>query len=190
VATLYVVDMDDTLLRTNTRVRVTRVDGTTVRYNSQQYKSYVRQPGDQVDYSEFTDPERLMLTSKPVKRVVAWMRALVLGPGSRLVIVTGRESTIGIGWIVAALAKHGVVVRLRDVFAVGTATLGTVPELKAGLVVNLSRSYDRVEMVDDSVANLDAFLTTMRRVCPSVTATAVHVDQLGQMRPYHTAPNN
>ncbi len=52
---LYIFDFDDTLAMTDSHVRVIRSDGQIDRLDSRQFAAYRPHPGDDLDFSEFTE---------------------------------------------------------------------------------------------------------------------------------------
>jgi hypothetical protein len=54
VSTLYIFDFDDTLAMTDSHVRVIRSNGQVDRLDSREFAKYRPEPGDELDFSEFT----------------------------------------------------------------------------------------------------------------------------------------
>ena len=52
---LYIFDFDDTLAMTDSHVRVIRVNGNVDRLGSREFAKYRAEPGDNLDFSEFTE---------------------------------------------------------------------------------------------------------------------------------------
>ena len=52
---LHVFDFDDTLIKSDSEVVVTKADGTVLSLNSTDYKHYKKEPDDSFDYSEFNE---------------------------------------------------------------------------------------------------------------------------------------
>lgn len=55
MSSLYIFDFDDTLANTNSHVRVIRKNGAVDRLDSRQFASYRPIPGDELDFTEFTE---------------------------------------------------------------------------------------------------------------------------------------
>lgn len=86
---LRVFDMDDTLLRTDGKVKVTHDDGNSVKLTPKMFANYQRLPGDKFDYSEFY----LLINPKPIKWMMRIFEAVYASQGpSGLVIATIRDT--------------------------------------------------------------------------------------------------
>ena len=55
MSSLYIFDFDDTIANTNSHVRVIKKNGAVDRLDSRQFASYRPEPGDELDFTEFTE---------------------------------------------------------------------------------------------------------------------------------------
>ena len=55
MSSLYIFDFDDTIANTNSHVRVIKKNGAVDRLDSRQFASYRTEPGDELDFTEFTE---------------------------------------------------------------------------------------------------------------------------------------
>ena len=149
--TLHIFDFDDTLVRSDSGVIVNRADGKTERMSSSDYKGYVPEEGDELDFSEFdenlTDPEI-------VEEVFAELNAAVAldGPSS-VVILTARANPAPVEHFLSDNSVAGV-----TVVAVGSSS----PFAKAKYIMNRLKAedFDEVVVFEDNVKNI----RTIRKV--------------------------
>ena len=139
---IRVFDFDDTLVRTDGKVRVTN-SGKTREMSPAQYAVYNPKRGDTFDFDDFEK----VLNPKPVKLFQNILRK-VIGKGSRAEILTARGTY---GPIVTYLKSQGI--RNVRVNAIGTGK----PEAKADYIEKLIKNgYDYIEFFDDSPKNVEA----------------------------------
>ena len=51
--TLHIFDFDDTLVRSDSMIRITHADNSHEILSSEEYSTYVEKPGDKFDFSDF-----------------------------------------------------------------------------------------------------------------------------------------
>ena len=144
---LHVFDFDDTLIRSDSRVHVTKDDGTLLSLNSTQYKDYKKEPDDEFDYSEFAEYPK---NPQFIDTVLAELKAaLVLDGSGSVVILTARADTKP---VVDFLADNGLV----GIEVVGTGT--DDPYSKANYILGRLKSeeLDEVIVFEDSIKNIRA----------------------------------
>ena len=142
---LRVFDLDDTLVKTHSRVHVLKANGDELWLSPAEYAIYDKEPGDEFDYSEFSDvikPEAISWTQKILQKVVSKR-----GSGSA-VILTAR----GIS------AEPAIRDYLEDIGVsdIEIVTLGNSdPQLKADWIYEKAQSgeFSEIEFFDDSYKN-------------------------------------
>lgn len=143
---LRVFDLDDTLVKTNSRVHVTKASGKVLHLTPAEYAVYEKEVGDQFDYSDFyglVDPKAIGWTTKILKRVINKHGT------DAAVILTARASD--------APAKEFF--RINDIPEIPVVALGdSDPEMKAQWIkmVAMKFGYKEIEFFDDSPKNIAA----------------------------------
>lgn len=143
---LYVWDLDDTLVKTNSRVHVKKASGDLLHLTPGEYAVYEKEPGDEFDYSDFQtliDPESIRWTTRILKRVIAKHGK------DAAVILTARGNE----------EPAHEFLRLNDLPNIPIVALGdSHPEKKAQWIkwVALKFGYSQIHFFDDSKKNYDA----------------------------------
>lgn len=159
----WVFDFDDTLVKTGSRVFLTRADGMRVDLTPAQFAAHVREPGDTFDYSEFGR----LIDPRPVRWVVDLMRAATHDTGSQVAIVSARSVPEPIEQFLVMEGFSGV-----EVFALDDAD----PAAKAAWVsARVGRGgINELHFYDDSRRNVDAVAEAAKR-WPHVMTRCTHV---------------
>lgn len=153
---LRVFDLDDTLIRTQSKVLVTKADGSKLQLTPAQYAVYDKAPGDVFDFSHFEDlilPTEIKWTTKILRRVIT-KRGV-----NAAVILTARGS------------KKPVETFFREfqIPAIPIVALGdSDPQAKAQWILYVIKkfNYDVVEFFDDSIKNIKA-VENLRPLVPN-----------------------
>ena len=87
---LHVFDFDDTLIKSDSEVVITKANGAVLSLNSTEYKHYKKEPGDKFDYSDFNEYPK---AASFIDSVRAELKAAIAldGIGS-VVILTARQN--------------------------------------------------------------------------------------------------
>lgn len=144
--TLHVYDFDDTLVKTNTTIKIIKSDGTTQELTSREYVNYMPKPGDKLDFSNF---DKLINSSKPIITNIGNIRKSINTPNIKTTILTARKLAFPIMYHLRKKYKINAYV-----VAVG----GSNPELKADWIEKqvVNSGYNNIVFTDDSEHNLDA----------------------------------
>lgn len=136
---VFVVDFDDTLVRTACRVTVQRRN---VRWkiDSQQFVQFRAQPGDQLDFSDF----ELLRDPKPMWQTISFVRQL-LADGWDGYVCTAREDRRPVERFLQQMQ-----------LPLGLVPGCNRPELKAAVVNELLQDAESVLFLDDSQKNCEA----------------------------------
>jgi hypothetical protein len=143
---LRIFDLDDTLVKTNSKVHIKKASGELLDLNPAEYAVYEKEPGDEFDYSDFQglkDPKAIRWTTKILKLVIAKH-----GTDSA-VILTARGSE----------EPAREFFRLNDIPEIPVVALGNSdPEMKAQWIkmVAMKFGYTEIEFFDDSTKNIAA----------------------------------
>ena len=165
VKKLRVFDFDDTLVRTNSFVRLRKPGGEQVRMTPAEYALYSPMPDDDLDFEDFKtlkNPTEISWTLNILRSVVR--------TGGDAIILTARGDE----------AKPHIEEFLRSVGVPGieVVTLGdSNPMMKAAHVAARIEEfgYNFVEFFDDSVKNVHAVERMIANRYPGVTVKARHV---------------
>ncbi len=150
--TLHIFDFDDTLVRSDSRVVVKSLDGDLINMTSEQFASYIEQPGDVLDFSDF---EKYPVNPQIIEPVFGELRAAIALDGvNNTVILTARSNPSP----VQAFLKHHRIPSIH-VEAVGSSD----PMAKASYILerlNNDKTIDEVRVFEDNVRNI----RTIKRV--------------------------
>jgi len=159
---LRVFDLDDCLVRSNSKIHISKSDGTFLVLTAGQYAVYEKEPGDEFDYSEFqklVDPKTIDWTLKILKRVIAKH-----GPNGA-VILTARGTP----------APAEEFLKMNDIPNVPVVALNdSHPDSKAQWILMVIKrfGYTEVEFFDDSPKNIAAVEALKDKVPPGVKVIA------------------
>lgn len=161
---LYVFDFDDTLVKTDACVKVTRSCGETIVLTPQEFIHFKQEPGDIFDFSQFDvliNPREISWTCDIARGVYAKH-----GPHA-LSILTARGLRTPIEEFLHTIGTPGI-----DVGAVGTSD----PEVKASWIDKKIRHHNikHVEYFDDSHHNVLA-VGALQKSHPNVNFIARHI---------------
>lgn len=192
VRTLNVWDIDDTLFKTDARVKIMK-NGKMVRYlEPGEYNHYVRKPGEEFDFMEFRDGKLFRQSAKPINNVLDKARTIIMNQteNSESIILTARSDFHDHHEFLQAFRDHGFPIDHVYVERTGnlsylnpTAKMHTLKAVVLKKYIN-SGKYDRVRIWDDSKANLDMLLKLAKS---GVEVVAYHVDHDGSVKRHGTA---
>jgi hypothetical protein len=139
---LFVVDFDDTMVRTDCRTKVTRKDGSVVFLTPAQYTTFSKADGDTFDFSEF----ETLRNPRPIQPTIrAMRRALLLGHAVVVCTARGKREPV-----FAFLRQQA----LWDVSVI--ALDSNDPQHKQDAVRGLLHGANRVTFFDDAIKNVKA----------------------------------
>ena len=148
---LHVFDFDDTLIKSDSEVIVTKADGTVLSLNSTDYKHYKKEPEDVFDYSEFNEYPK---NAEFIDTVFAELKAAIALDGiDSVVILTARANPRPVEDF---LSNHD----LGGVKVVGTGS--DDPYSKANYIMDRlkNESFEEVIVFEDNAKNI----RTIRKV--------------------------
>jgi hypothetical protein len=170
MATLHIFDFDDTLVRSDSLIRITHSDGSREDLTSEEYAKYREQPGDQFDFSDF---DAYPQNPRIVEEVFAELRASIAldGPQS-VVILTARSNPTP----VRQFLKDNNIPEI-EIHATGDSN----SMAKARYVLNRLKSedFDEVRVFEDNAKNIRTIQkviepTGVRFKSSRVTASGVY----------------
>jgi hypothetical protein len=171
---LYIFDFDDTLVFSGAAVHVTHANGAKESLESHEFATYIEQPGDEFDFSEFdTYPPEGQLIQKTFK---AMQGAIASSGAGSVVVLSARGEP---GPMKQFLADNGL---SADIEIVGVQDSN--PAAKAKFVdQKLSTgNFDEVIVYEDSMANINALRTLVADKYPAVIFQSHHVQAESLLR--------
>ena len=149
--TLHIFDFDDTLIRSDTMVRVHHHDGTESEMDSGEFAHYTEQTGDVFDFDDFDDyPSNASLIDQVFSELKS---SIALDGSSNVVILTARSNPKPVKEFLSDNGIDGI-----DIVTTGTSN----PMAKARYVLDRvnNGSYDEVRVFEDNTRNI----RTIRKV--------------------------
>lgn len=183
---LVIFDIDDTLVNTNTLVNVVR-DGRVVKQlNSHDFTHYQLQPGEEFDFGRFRDAREFFTQARPIPGMIRQLRQDI-ATGNRVIMLTARSDFNDREVFLDTFRQYGIDMSKVHVYRAGNLNIKAATEEKKKIILQhlLGKThYDKVIMYDDSVPNLNAFLS-LAQDHPWSRFYAWHVDPSGQAAEYH-----
>ena len=183
---LVIFDIDDTLVNTDTKVNVVRDGKVTKQLNSHDFTHYQLQPGEEFDFGAFRDAREFYTQARPIPGMIRQLKQDI-ATGNRVIMLTARADFNDREVFLDTFRQYGIDMDQVHVYRAGNLNVKTATEEKKKIILKhlLGRThYDKVIMYDDSVPNLNAFLS-LRQDFPWSRFYAWHVDPSGQASEYH-----
>jgi len=145
MATLHIFDFDDTLVRSDSMIRITHADNSHEVLSSEEYSTYVERPGDKFDFSDF---DAYPPNAQIIEEVFAELRAAIAldGPDA-VVILTARSNSEPVRNFLSDNNIKGVEIK----------TTGTANSMaKAKYILNRLKNEDfsEVRVFEDNTNNI------------------------------------
>lgn len=146
MTTLHIFDFDDTLVRSDSSVHVTKDDGSLLTMSSEEYAKYVSEPGDVFNFSEF---DEYPVNPQIIEEVFLELQMAIAKDGkSNVVILTARSNPSPVSDFLKNNGINGI-----EVYATGSSN----PIDKAKYVVDRINSNPEIQLVrvfEDNVKNI------------------------------------
>lgn len=162
---LYIWDLDDTLVHSNSMIHIKQADGDILDLTPAQYAVYDKEPGDEFDFSEFEElvkPEVINWTLKILQSVIAKHGE------NGAVILTARGSD----------KPARQFLKLHNLPEIPIVALGdSHPERKSQWILAMIKrfGFTEVEFFDDSAKNIAAVNHLKHKVPDGVKIIARHI---------------
>jgi hypothetical protein len=176
---LHAFDMDETLFShdpSKLKIHVNDADGNRVAsLTNQEFNHHKLVPGHSYDFSDFKSSSKLHQTAKPIRKMIAKMKA-INKHGGRTAIVTARANFDDQPKFKEFMDNYGIDIDKVHVYRAGNMP-GPPPETKRKVVSDLIKKhgYKSVHLYDDSKENLAHFLS-LKQDHPDVNFHAHHVN--------------
>lgn len=179
---IHYFDIDDTLMHTSKapiKVHVRDENGNHVgSLDSAQYNHHKLQPGHSYDFSEFRSSEKFAQHAKPVRKLLAKMKAIHKN-GGKTEMLTARSDFDDKEKFAAKWKAHGVDISPGSIHVrrAGNLTGVQTHEAKAKIISDAinKQGHKEVHLYDDHKKNIDAFMA-LKEKHPDVTFHGHHVE--------------
>lgn len=182
---LVIFDIDDTLVRTDTKVNVIRDGKIVKRLSSHQFTHYKLQPGESFDFGAFRDAKEFFEKAKPILPMIGQLKRDI-ATGNKVIMVTAREDFNDRDIFLDTFRRFGIDMSKVHVYRAGNIKLKAPTELKKKIIIKhvmKGNDYNKAIMYDDALPNLDLFLT-LKKDHPGVKFYAWYVNPKGQAVEY------
>jgi hypothetical protein len=170
----YVFDLDDCLIKSNAKVKIYNAGKFLKSLSPAEYNTFKKQPGDELDFSEFENTEHILNAEKykmwPVLKNIT--NAINSGKStSEAFILTARHPKV-IPVIFKFLKKGGITMPLNNIIAIGD-TKGNIviADKKKEILNQMIDSYSEVYFFDDDHKNIE-----MAKQIPGIKTRLIESD--------------
>lgn len=180
IDTINFVDIDDTIFKTDTRIRIIDKDGNVKkRLTTEEFDKYVLKPGESYDFSESLDSEIFYKTAKPIKNVLDKINDILNNAkNNKIIFLTARADMNDKHKFLSVFKKYGIPVDNKNLVYIERAgnLMLEAPIAKRIIIEKYlsNGNYKKVRLIDDSERNLKEFLK-LRNKYPNIKFEAVQV---------------
>jgi GNAT superfamily N-acetyltransferase len=183
---LVIFDIDDTLVNTDTRVNVVK-DGKVIKQlNSHDFTHYKLGPSETFDFGAFKDAREFFTKARPIPGMIRQLKQDI-ATGNRVIMLTARSDFNDRDVFLDTFRRFGIDMDQVHVYRAGNLAIKAATEEKKKIILKHllgKEHFDKLIMYDDSVPNLNAFLS-LKQDYPYSKFYAWHVDPNGQASEYH-----
>jgi hypothetical protein len=154
---------------------------------TQEYNSYKLKPGEEYDYTEFGNAELFKKTSKPIRKMMAKLKAIMNNAkrDSKIIFVTARGDFDSRDIFLDTFKQYGIDMSKVYVERSGNLKLSTAAGKKQIFIKYLNTGlYSRVRLYDDHKENLNALLD-LKNDYPDVDFMTYLVKKGGTTKAYN-----
>lgn len=183
---LVIFDIDDTLVNTDTKVNVVKAGKVVKQLNSHDFTHYHLQPGEEFDFGAFKDAREFYTQAKPIPGMIRQLKQDI-ATGNKVIMLTARSDFNDREVFLDTFRQYGIDMSKVHVYRAGNLNIKAATEEKKKIILQHllgKEHYDKIIMYDDSVPNLNAFLS-LKQDYPWSKFYAWHVDPSGQADEYH-----
>jgi len=187
---LHVFDIDETLFKTNAKIRVRDKSGKLVKVlTNQEFNDHKLQTGQHYDFSEFRNAKKFHDESEPISPMIDKLNAIhnnikAGNHNSKIIMNTARADFDDKDTVLNKFRKHGIDVDNTHIHRAGNVPGNDSPAEKKNVILRKhlnTGNYDHVHMYDDSKTNLEQFLK-LQKEYPKVKFHAHHVSHEGRTK--------
>lgn len=183
---LVIFDIDDTLVNTDTKVNVVRDGKIVKKLNSHEFTNYKLEPGEEFDFGAFRDAREFFTQARPIPGMIRQLKQDI-ATGNRVIMLTARSDFNDRDIFLDTFRRFGIDMDRVHVYRAGNLAIKAATEEKKKIILRHllgKEHFDKLIMYDDSIPNLDAFLS-LKQEYPWSKFYAWHVDPRGQASEYH-----
>jgi hypothetical protein len=188
---LVIFDIDDTLVHTQTKVHVIK-DGKVVRsLNSHEFTHYKLKDGEHFDFGDFANAKEFFYNAKPIIPMMNQLKQDI-ATGNKVVMVTARSDFDDKELFLDTFRKYGIDMSKVHVYRAGNIKDNIEIDEKKKIIIRKlldSGNYSKAIMYDDSIPNLDSFVT-LKKEYPDTKFYAWSVSLDGKAGEYQRTNEN
>ena len=182
---LVIFDIDDTLVKTDTKIKVIK-DGKIIKQlNSHEFTHYKLGPDESFDFGEFRNAEEFFKKAKPIVPMINQLkRDIVIG--NKVIMVTAREDFNNKEIFLDTFKRFGIDMSKVHVYRAGNLKISAPTEVRKKIIIRKvldTNDYNKAIMYDDAKPNLDLFLS-LKDSHPGVKFYAWYVNPKGEAVEY------
>lgn len=162
-----IFDFDDTLVKTDAKIIITKKDGTRKKLTSGQYAVYKPDSSDDIDVSQF---DKVLINPRAIPKYVDALKRVVQKGSAKVIILTARGDYRPVASFLRDIGiRSGVKIVALD---------SSNPELKKNYIEKLiKKGATDIEFYDDSPKNIRA-VNTLKRLYSKVNLKTYHVPHI------------
>lgn len=184
---LIIFDIDDTLFRTTTKVKLMIGDRCIKSLSAAEYNVYTLKNSEKYDFSEFRSADHFYKTATPIPAVMDLAKKIILKGmhKTRVILVSARADMDDKELFLNTFHKHGLNINRAYIHRAGNLKPMITNLAKAKIITDEinAGSYQNIRMFDDAVTNLNTFLD-LRTKFPKIKFYAYLVLPNGSIKKY------
>jgi len=188
---LVIFDIDDTLVKTDTKVNVVKDGKVIKRLSSHDFTHYKLQPGEEFDFGAFRDAKEFFTKAKPILPMIGKLKHDI-ATGNKVIMVTAREDFNDRDLFLDTFKRFGIDMNKVHVYRAGNIKDKLPTEVKKKAIIRKvlsSNEYNKAIMYDDALPNLDLFVS-LKDDHPGVKFYAWYVNPKGEAVEYKRTDEN
>jgi hypothetical protein len=188
---LVIFDIDDTLVKTDTKVNVVKDGKVIKRLSSHDFTHYKLQPGEEFDFGRFRDAREFFEKAKPILPMINRLKHDI-NTGNKVIMVTAREDFNDRDLFLDTFKRFGIDMNKVHVYRAGNIKDKLPTEVKKKAIIRKvlsSNEYNKAIMYDDALPNLDLFVS-LKDDHPGVKFYAWYVNPKGEAVEYKRTDEN
>ena len=182
---LVIFDIDDTLVKTDTKVDVVKGGKVIKQLNSHDFTHYKLQPGEEFDFGRFRDAKEFFTKAKPILPMIGKLKHDI-ATGNKVIMVTARSDFNDRDLFLDTFERFGIDMSKVHVYRAGNIKDRLPTEVKKKVIIRKvldNNDYNKAIMYDDALPNLDLFLS-LKDEHPGVKFYAWYVNPKGEAEEY------
>lgn len=178
---LVIFDIDDTLVKTDTKVNVIKDGNVIKQLNSHDFTHYKLQPGEEFDFGAFKDAREFFEKAKPILPMISQLKRDI-NTGNKVIMVTARSDFNDREIFLDTFRRFGINMDKIHVYRAGNIKDKLPTEVKKKAIIRKvldNNDYTKAIMYDDAIPNLELFLS-LKDEHPGVKFYAWYVNPKGE----------